>query len=207
MAERQLRRCPWAGDDPLYVAYHDEEWGVPEHDGRALFEMLVLDGFQAGLSWITILRKRESFRRAFDSFDPERMARFGSARIVRLLANPGIVRHRGKIEAAVANARAYLRILDEGVDFSRFLWDFVGGEPRQNRWHRRAGVPAETPESRAMSKALRQRGFTFVGPTVCYAVMQSAGLVNDHLTSCFRHRELGERDPSAGMGRNRARAT
>jgi len=175
-------RCRWAGDDPLYQQYHDEEWGVPERDSRALFEKLELDGFQAGLSWITILKKRENFRRAFDGFQPAVMARYSEARIRKLLADPGIVRHRGKIEAAVKNARAYLEI----PDFSGFLWAFVGGEPRVNEWKRAQKIPAETAESRAMSKALRARGFTFVGPTICYAFMQAVGMVDDHAADCFR---------------------
>ncbi len=185
-----LVRCPWPGEDPLYVAYHDEEWGVPERDDRALFEKLLLDGFQAGLSWITILRKREAFRRAFDGFDPERMARYRPARLARLMADPGIVRNRAKIEASVASARAFLRFREAEGSFARFLWGFVGGEPRVNRFRSLRQVPAETAESRAMSKALRTRGFGFVGPTICYAFMQATGMVNDHLVTCFRHREL-----------------
>jgi DNA-3-methyladenine glycosylase I len=185
-----IARCPWAGDDPVYVAYHDEEWGVPLHDERALFELLVLEGFQAGLSWITILRKREAFRRAFDGFDPERMARFRPSRVEKLLADPGIVRHRGKIEGAVANAKALLALHREGKSLAVLAWDAVGGATIVNRFRARAEVPAETEESRALSKALRARGFTFVGSTICYAFMQSAGMVNDHLTGCFRHRAL-----------------
>ncbi len=185
-----LVRCPWPGEDPLYVAYHDEEWGVPERDDRALFEKLLLDGFQAGLSWITILRKREAFRRAFDGFDPERMARYRPARLARLMADPGIVRNRAKIAASVASARAFLRFREAEGSFARFLWGFVGGEPRVNRFRSVRQVPAETAESRAMSKALRERGFGFVGPTICYAFMQATGMVNDHLVTCFRHREL-----------------
>jgi DNA-3-methyladenine glycosylase I len=178
----EVKRCSWAGDDPLYQKYHDEEWGVPERDSRALFEKLLLDGFQAGLSWITILRKRENFRRAFDGFQPEKMARYTPARVEKILKDPGIVRHRGKVEGAVKNARAYLEI----PDFSRFLWEFVGGEPRVNKWKRGQKAPTETAESRAMSKALRARGFTFVGPTICYAFMQAVGMVNDHAADCFR---------------------
>ncbi len=183
-------RCPWPGADPRYLAYHDDEWGVPERDDRALYEKLVLDGFQAGLAWITILRKRDAFRRAFDGFDPERVARFGPARVERLLGDAGIVRHRGKIEGAIANARAVLALRDEGVRFSEFLWRFVDGRTRVNRFHAIREVPAETDESRAMSKALRARGFAFVGPTICYAFMQAVGMVNDHLIDCFRHEEL-----------------
>jgi DNA-3-methyladenine glycosylase I len=172
------------------VAYHDEEWGVPEWDDRALFEKLLLDGFQAGLSWLTILRKRQNFRRAFEGFDPERMARFRPAKIARLMADPGIVRNRAKVGGSVASARAYLRLVEDEGSFARFLWSFVGGTPRVNKWRSLSRVPAETPESRAMSKALRARGFTFVGPTICYAFMQATGMVNDHLLACFRHREL-----------------
>lgn len=187
MATDGLRRCPWPGEDPLYVAYHDTEWGVPEQDDRALFEKLLLDGFQAGLSWITILRKRDNFRRAFDGFEPERIARWRPARIERLMKDTGIVRNRAKIEGSVSNARAYLDLLEREGSFARFLWTFVGGEPRVN--HRRSvrEVPAETAESQAMSRALRQAGFTFVGPTICYAFMQAVGMVDDHLVHCFRH--------------------
>ncbi len=183
-------RCAWAGADPLYVDYHDREWGVPERDDRALFEKLILDGFQAGLAWITILRKREQFRRAFAGFDPAKMARFGARDVARLMGDAGIVRNRAKIEAAVGNARAWLLLQDEG-GFARFCWSFVGGQPRQNRWRARHAVPAATDESRALSKALAARGFRFVGPTIVYAWMQACGLVNDHLVRCFRHAELG----------------
>jgi DNA-3-methyladenine glycosylase I len=182
-------RCPWPGSDPLNVAYHDDEWGVPERDDRALFEKLVLDGFQAGLSWITILRKRDGFRRAFDEFDPERIARWRAPRIERLMADAGIVRNRAKIEATIENARAFLRIREE-MAFSELLWSFVGGRTKVNRWTTLGELPAETEESRALSKALRARGFRFVGPTICYAFMQAVGMVNDHLVSCFRHGEL-----------------
>jgi DNA-3-methyladenine glycosylase I len=182
-----LRRCPWPGEDPLYLAYHDTEWGVPEWDDRALFEKLLLDGFQAGLSWITILRKRENFRQAFDGFQPERIARWRPARVERLMADTGIVRNRAKIEGSVRNARAYLAVREREGSFARFVWAFVGGEPRVN--HRRTvrQVPAETAESQAMSGALRDAGFTFVGPTICYAFMQAVGMVDDHLVYCFRH--------------------
>ncbi len=190
MAPEALRRCPWAGEDPLYVGYHDTEWGVPEWEDRALFEKLVLDGFQAGLSWITILRKRENFRHAFDGFRPERIARWGPARIAQLLANPGIVRNRAKVEGSVRNARSYLALREKEGDFSRFLWKFVGGEPKVNHRRSMRQLPAETKESRAMSQALRQAGFTFVGPTICYAFMQATGMVDDHLVSCFRHSDL-----------------
>jgi DNA-3-methyladenine glycosylase I len=186
-----VTRCPWAQSDPLYVRYHDEEWGVPERDPRALFEKLVLDGFQAGLSWLIILRKRDAFRRAFEGFDPERIARWRPARIEKLMQDPGIVRNRAKIEGTVANARGFLRIEEEEGGFAPFLWRFVGGSTRRNAWRAIRQIPAETPESRAMSKALRERGFTFVGPTICYAFMQAVGMVDDHLVSCFRRRGAG----------------
>jgi len=182
-------RCGWATSDPLYIAYHDEEWGVPLHDERRLFEMLILEGAQAGLSWISILRRREGYRRAFDSFDPEKIARYGEKKTAALLTDPGIIRNRAKIAATVTNARAFLAVREETGSFDRFLWDLVGGQPIQNRW-RAAEVPAETAESKTMSKELKQRGFTFVGPTICYAFMQATGMVNDHLVTCFRHREL-----------------
>ena len=183
-------RCPWCGDDPLYVAYHDTEWGVPEWDDRALFEKLTLDGFQAGLSWITILRKRENFRRAFDGFRPERIARYGEKKRQALMADPGIVRNRQKIEATVGNARAWLEMRERGEPFAGFMWGFVDGKPKLNRWRRVGEVPAETAESRALSKALKAKGFRFCGPTIVYAVMQAVGMVNDHLVSCPRHAEL-----------------
>jgi DNA-3-methyladenine glycosylase I len=182
-------RCGWCGTDPLYVAYHDTEWGVPERDGRALWEKLVLDGFQAGLSWITVLRKREAFRAAFEGFDPERVARWGEAEVARCLADPGIVRHRGKIEAAIGNARAFLRI-EEREDFSAFCWRYVDGAPIRNAFASAAEVPAWTPLSARMSKDLRAEGFRFCGPTIVYAWMQATGLVNDHLTTCHRHAEV-----------------
>jgi DNA-3-methyladenine glycosylase I len=182
-----LHRCPWAGQDPLYVAYHDEEWGVPEYDDRALYEKLILDGFQAGLSWITILRKRDNFRRAFDDFAPERIARYGSKKIEALMQDAGIVRNRAKIEGAVSSARAYLEIMEKGPGFSELLWTFVDGHPKINRFRSRSQIPAETPASRAMSKELAGRGFKFVGPTIVYAFMQAVGMVNDHLVKCHRH--------------------
>lgn len=180
------RRCTWCGTDPLYVAYHDTEWGVPERDSRALWEKLVLDGFQAGLSWITILRKRDSFREVFEGFDPERVARWGEPQIARALQNPGIVRHRGKIEAAIAGARACLDI-EEREGFSPFIWSFVGGHPVQNRFASMAEVPTRTVQSDAMSKALKAQGFKFCGPVITYAFMQACGLVNDHMTHCPCH--------------------
>ncbi len=186
-----IHRCAWPGQDPLYCAYHDTEWGVPEHDSRALWEKLVLDGFQAGLSWITILRKRDAFRQGFRQFDPEAVAEFGDAEISALLADAGIVRSRAKIEATIGNARAYLRMRDAGEDFSTFVWDMVGGVPIQNAWHSKGEVPTETPLSRALSAALKARGYKFVGPVIVYAWMQAVGLVNDHVTACFRYAELG----------------
>ena len=187
----EVQRCTWPGTDPLYIAYHDEEWGVPEYDDQALFEKLILDGFQAGLSWITILRKRDGFRAAFDGFDPEKIARYRAPKIKSLLADPSIVRHRGKIEATIGNAKAYLEIQSE-MGFSNFLWDFTDGTPIQNHWERTADVPAETPLSREMSKALKARGFKFCGPTIVYAFMQAVGMVNDHLVSCVRHEAVSQ---------------
>jgi DNA-3-methyladenine glycosylase I len=183
-------RCGWAGTDPLYVRYHDEEWGVPLHDDRALFELLTLEGAQAGLAWITILRKREGYRSAFASFDARRIARFGRRRIASVLSDPGIVRNRAKVEGVVKNARALPALVEEAGSLDRYLWSFVGGKPIQNRWSSMKEVPAETDESRALSRDLKRRGFTFVGPTICHAFMQAAGLVNDHLVGCFRHRAL-----------------
>ena len=182
-----LKRCPWPKEDPLYVAYHDQEWGVPEYDDRALYEKLVLDGFQAGLSWITILRKRENFRRAFDGFVPEKIARYRPAKIERLMQDAGIVRNRAKIEGAVLSARAWLNAMEEGSKFSELLWNFVDGRPKINRYRSTRQVPAETAVSRAMSKELTRRGFKFCGPTIVYAFMQAVGMVNDHLVCCYRH--------------------
>ena len=188
-------RCGWAGDgtDPLMRRYHDEEWGVPSHDDRHLFELLVLEGAQAGLSWSTILNKREGYRTAFARFDPVKVARFDPARIDRLLQDPGIVRNRLKVESAVANATAVIDAQAEFGTLDAYLWSLAGGRPKVNRWTRTGGIPAETNVSRAMSKDLKRRGFRFVGPTVCYAFMQATGMVNDHLTGCFRYRELGGR--------------
>jgi DNA-3-methyladenine glycosylase I len=184
-------RCAWAPlDRPAYLAYHDEEWGVPSHDDRHLFEMLVLEGAQAGLSWSTILDKRDGYRRAFAGFDPAKVARFTPARIERLMLDPGIVRNRMKIASAVANARATLAVQREFGSLDAYLWSFVGGRPLVNAWRSMGEVPAETPESAAMSKDLKHRGFAFVGPTVCYAFMQAAGLVNDHVVDCFRYRAV-----------------
>ncbi len=187
----EVRRCPWPGEDPLYVAYHDEEWGVPEHDHQALFEKLMLDGFQAGLAWITILRKRENFRAAFREFKPEIVARFGKRDVTRLMNDAGIVRNRAKIEGSIRSARAWLEIMEsEPGGFDGFIWSFTDGSTAQNRWKRIEDLPSETPQSKAMSKELKARGFTFCGPTICYAFMQACGMVNDHLTSCFRHKEV-----------------
>ncbi len=182
-----LARCPWPKQDPLYIAYHDEEWGVPEYDDRALYEKLVLDGFQAGLSWITILRKRDNFRDAFDGFDPSKIARYPKRKIESLMKDAGIVRNRAKIEGAVLSARGCLHIMEKGPGFSNFLWDFLDGRPKQNAFRSTSQVPAETEISRKMSKELVARGFKFVGPTIVYAFMQAVGMVNDHLVSCHRH--------------------
>jgi DNA-3-methyladenine glycosylase I len=181
-----ISRCSWCGTDPFYCAYHDEEWGVPEWDSRALFEKLMLDGFQAGLSWITILRKREAFREAFDGFDPEKMARYTPKKLEKLMQNEGIVRNRAKIVSSVSNAKAYLAI----PDFSGYLWNFVDGAPIQTRFKTIGHVPAATPIAEAMSKDLRKRGFNFCGPTIVYAFMQACGLVNDHLIGCHRHEDV-----------------
>jgi DNA-3-methyladenine glycosylase I len=184
------RRCEWCGSDPLYVAYHDDEWGVPVHDDRRLFEFLVLEGAQAGLSWITILRKREHYRRAFHAFDWERIARYAPRDVSRLMADAGIVRNRLKIESAIRNARCALAIREEHGSLDAFLWRYVGGVPVQNAWKRLAELPARSRESDRMSKDLTKRGLNFVGSTICYAFMQAVGMVNDHTTDCFRYREI-----------------
>jgi DNA-3-methyladenine glycosylase I len=186
----KLQRCPWAESNDGLAAYHDHEWGVPVHDDRKWFEFLILEGAQAGLSWDTILRKRENYRAAFARFDPAKVARFGSKEIARLLANPGIVRNRLKIEATIGNARAFLAVQEEFGSFDCYVWRFVGGEPRQNRWKRVKQVPASTAQSDAMSQDLKQRAFRFVGSTICYAFMQATGMVNDHLVGCFRSGDL-----------------
>ena len=183
-------RCGWVSADPMYLAYHDQEWGVPEWDDRALYEKLVLDSFQAGLSWLTILRKRDNFRRAFAGFDPPMIASYGPPDVARLMADAGIVRNRAKIEAAIAGARGWLDIVERTGSFAGFVWRIVDGRPRINHWRSFTDVPAATAESQALSKALRERGFRFVGPTVCYAFMQAIGMVNDHEVACFRHREV-----------------
>jgi DNA-3-methyladenine glycosylase I len=186
-------RCEWAPlDQPTYLAYHDEEWGVPVHDDAHLFEMLTLEGAQAGLSWSTILRKRDGYRRAFEGFDPATVARFTPSKVERLLEDPGIVRNRLKLESTVANARAVLDVQDELGSLDTYLWNFVGGAPTVNAWHSLGDIPAETAESRAMSRDMKRRGFRFVGPTICYALMQACGLVNDHVVSCFRYRDVAQ---------------
>jgi DNA-3-methyladenine glycosylase I len=190
MATNETSRCWWCGDDELYRQYHDEEWGVPVHDDRLLFEFLCLEGAQAGLSWITILRKRENYRLAFDNFDADKIARYQDQKIAALLEDSGIVRNRLKVNGFVKNARAYLELREQGSTLDQYLWDFVGAKPLQNNWKKSTQVPANTGVSDAMSKDLKKRGFTFVGSTICYAFMQAAGLVNDHTVDCFRHREL-----------------
>ncbi|MGZ3410682.1 MAG: DNA-3-methyladenine glycosylase I [Xanthobacteraceae bacterium] len=187
MTTDSLKRCAWPKDDPLYVAYHDEEWGVPEFDDRALYEKLMLDGFQAGLSWITILRKRENFRRAFDGFEPEIIAKYGKRKVNSLMNDAGIVRNRAKIEGAIGSAKGWIEIMEKGPGFSNLLWVFLDGRPKVNHFKRSSQIPAETPLSRAMSKELASRGFKFVGPTIVYAFMQAVGMVNDHLVTCHRH--------------------
>ncbi len=184
------QRCEWPGDDPLYQQYHDTEWGLPEHDDRRLFEMLILEGAQAGLSWITVLRKRENYRRLFDNFEPELVACYDEARVGELLSDPGIIRNRLKVNAAIQNARVFLEVQKEFGSFDRFIWQFVGAQPVQNQFRTLQELPAETAESGAMSKELKRRGFKFVGPTICYAFMQATGMVNDHVVTCFRHQEI-----------------
>jgi DNA-3-methyladenine glycosylase I len=191
MTKTEYKRCWWCGDDPLYQSYHDNEWGVPVHDDRSLFEFLCLEGAQAGLSWITILRKREHYRLVFDSFDAEKIARYDDEKIASLLGDAGIVRNRLKVNGFVKNARAYLALLDEGMSLDRYLWSFVDGRTLQNNCQSPKQVPANTPVSDAMSKDLKKRGFTFVGSTICYAFMQAAGLVNDHISDCSRFTALG----------------
>lgn len=183
-------RCAWGTSFPEYIQYHDREWGVPVHDDRALFEFLILEGAQAGLSWSTILKKRENYRVAFDHFDPHKVAQYGEQKVAELLSNPGIVRNKLKIAASIQNAKSFLAIQDEFGSFDAYIWRFVGGKPRQNAWGSLAQIPAKTSESDAMSKDLKQRGFKFVGSTICYAFMQAVGMVNDHTVECFRYREL-----------------
>ena len=189
-------RCPWPSDNQQMIAYHDTEWGVPVHNDRQLFGKLVLDGFQAGLSWAIILRKRDGFPRAFDGFDPEQMARYDARRIAKILKDPGIIRNRQKVRSAVGNARAFLEMVDAGESFDAFLWQFVGGAPKVNAWKTLRRLPAVTKESTAMSKALVTKGFRFVGPTICYAFMQAVGMVNDHLVTCYRYSELTSPAPN-----------
>ncbi len=183
-------RCPWAGSDPTYIKYHDNEWGIPLHNDRKLFEFLLLDGFQAGLSWITILKKRTNYRKAFDHFDARKIAAYDNRKLNQLLANKGIIRNKLKVEAAVQNARSFLIILDEFGNFDDYIWQFTGGKTIKNAWQTISQVPAWTKESVAMSKDLKKRGFKFVGPTICYAFMQAAGMVNDHLVDCFRYHQV-----------------
>ena len=187
----EITRCAWAGSDPLYRAYHDDEWGVPCFDDRTLFEFLVLEGAQAGLSWITVLRKRENYRAAMDGFDAEKVARYSGARIEALMGNPGLIRNRLKLESVVQNARAFLAVADAFGSFSEFIWGFVDGEPIQNRWRSVAEIPPSTDLSTRISRELKRRGFKFVGSTICYAHMQATGMVNDHTVDCFRHAQLG----------------
>lgn len=188
------KRCPWCKEDPLYQDYHDNEWGIPLQDDHALFEFLILEGMQAGLSWITILRKRENLRKAFSHFDPEKLVRFNTKKIERLMTDPGIIRSSRKINAVIGNAAAYLKLRDQGESFTDFLWQFTDGKTLQNRWKTMEQVPASTPTSKQMAKALKAVGFSFVGETICYAFMQAVGMVNDHLVTCFRHCELSKRD-------------
>jgi DNA-3-methyladenine glycosylase I len=189
MDEKEIKRCAWVGTDPLMIDYHDHEWGVPLHDDRELFEFLILEGMQAGLSWMTILRKRDNFRQAFDDFDPQVIAQYDQAIFDQLLANPGIIRNRLKIEAATTNAQSFLAVQAEFGSFDAYIWRFVDGAPIVNSWRKIADIPAKTEESTAMSKDLLQRGFKFVGPTICYAHMQATGMVNDHTVDCFRYIE------------------
>ncbi len=186
----ERERCSWCGDDPLYVAYHDEEWGVPVHDDRTLFEFLILEGAQAGLSWSTILKKREGYRSAFDGFDAERVARYDEHKIAELLADPGIVRNRLKVGSTVTNAQSFLAVQEEFGSFSKYIWDFVDGRPIQNAWRSLAEIPAKTSLAETISKDLKKRGFRFVGPTIVYAHMQATGMVNDHVVDCFRYPEI-----------------
>ena len=188
-----LPRCGWATSDPLYLAYHDEEWGVPVHDDRRLFEMLILEGAQAGLSWITILKRREGYRKAFHGFNPEKIVRYTEKDVARLLTDPGIIRNRAKVEATIKNAQAYLDVVEETGSFDAYLWGLVGGKPRINHWKTLKDIPPETPESKAMSKELKRRGFGFVGSTICYAFMQAVGMVDDHVATCFKRRTASKR--------------
>lgn len=198
----KMKRCPWAVTDPIYILYHDQEWGLELHDDRKLFEFLILEGMQAGLSWLTILKKRENFRTAFDNFDPNKVALYDKRKVRFLLSNAGIIRNRLKIEAAITNARAFLNVQEEFGSFDRYIWQFVDGTPKINHWTSLRQIPVRTPESDAMSRDLKSRGFKFVGSTICYAHMQATGMVNDHLVSCFRHPEnrTGKRRRNRGYG-------
>jgi len=187
---KQINRCKWSVSDPIYIKYHDKEWGVPVHNDRKLFEMIILDGAQAGLSWLTILRKRENYRKAFDNFDPKKVASYDRRKIAQLLKNAGIIRNKLKVESSVTNAEAFLKVRDEFGTFDKYIWQFVEGKTKVNYWKELKGIPASTKESDAMSKDLKNRGFKFVGSTICYAFMQAAGLVNDHTIDCFRYKEL-----------------
>ena len=189
--DKMQKRCEWAGSDPLYIEYHDNEWGVPVHDDRKIFEMLVLEGAQAGLNWLTVLRKRENYRKAFDNFDPRKVAKYDSKKLQELLANEGIIRNKLKIHSAIQNARAFLEVQKEFGSFDAYIWQFVGGRPIRNSWKSLSELPGQTAESEAMSKDLKRRGFGFVGPTICYAHMQATGMVNDHVVTCFRYKEVG----------------
>lgn len=192
---RRHRRCTWCGDDPVYIDYHDREWGVPLHDDQKLFEFLILEGMQAGLSWITILKKRDNFRQAFDQFDPYVIARYTTRKKQQLLNNAGIIRNRLKIDAVITNAQLYLDILDKHGSFNDYIWQFVDGKPIQNRFKTLQQIPASTTESDTMSKALKKRGFKFIGSTICYAFMQATGMVNDHVVDCFRHKQIAQKQP------------
>ena len=201
MIAKELRRCGWGESNPMYLRYHDEEWGVPVHNDRRLFEMLILEGTQAGLSWLIVLRKREEYRKAFDNFDASRIARYTEKKVRKLLLNSGIIRNRLKITAAIDNAKAFLKVQKEFGSFDKFLWSFVGGAPRQNRFKRLKEIPSRTVESDTMSRELKKRGFRFVGSTICYAFMQAVGMVNDHLVICYRHKEIaGKRQRSNKLG-------
>ena len=190
MKEKSVKRCAWCASDPEYIKYHDEEWGIPVHDDRKLFEMLILEGAQAGLSWLTILKKRNNYRKAFDSFDARKIARYSDSKIKKLLNNPGIIRNRLKIHASVQNAKAFLATQEEFGSFDSYIWQFTSGKPRRNKWKSLGKTPGITAESDAMSKDLSARGFKFVGTTICYAFMQAVGMVNDHITTCFRYRRI-----------------
>jgi DNA-3-methyladenine glycosylase I len=195
-----LTRCEWANSDPLLVEYHDREWGVPQHDDQVLLEYLILDGAQAGLSWLTILRKREGYRRAFDDYDVRKIAQYDEAKIAQLLQDPGIIRNRQKVNSAVTNAQAFIKVQEQFGSFEAYLWGFVGHQTQQNSWKAQSEIPAKTPEAEALSKDLLRRGFKFVGPTICYAFMQAAGMVNDHVVHCFRYDQMSQTTPPGSQG-------